>query len=191
MVVIASSLTNQQMEAYQGQMLTIYRDAFVAPPYCKGEEEVADFAQSLPQHVNREGFRMVVTLEGKPDQIVGFAYGYANTPDQWWHAEAARAAQPSLVTEWLTNSFRLVEIAVTPEVQGQGVGGLLHDQLLSQLPYRKAVLSTLAAETNAYWMYRKRGWEVLLEGILFPGVTRPYRIMGLELIEKGDQNVSP
>ncbi len=33
--------------------------------------------------------------------------------------------------------------------------------------------------------------EVVLEGILFPGVTRPYRIMGLELIEKGDQNVSP
>jgi len=183
MIVVASPLTNQQLEAFRDQIVTIYRDAFGAPPHRKREEEVADFAQSLPQRVNREGFRMVVALEGKPDQIVGFAYGYANTPDQWWHAEVAKAVHPSLVTEWLMNSFRLVEIAVAPEVQGHGVGGLLHDHLVSGLPYRKAVLSTLAAETNAYWMYRKRRWVVLLEEILFPSVAKPYRIMGLELSE--------
>lgn len=183
MIVIASSLTNQQIEAFRDQIVTIYRDAFSAPPYRKGEKEVVGFAQSLPQHMEREGFRIVVALEDKTQQIVGFAYGYANAPAQWWHEEVAKAVQPSMVTEWLMNSFRLIEIAVTPEVQGQGVGGLLHDHLLSGLPYRKAVLSTLAAETNAYWMYRKRGWVVLLEEILFPSVARPYRIMGLELGE--------
>ena len=124
---------------------------------------------------------MVSALEGKTDPIVGFAYGYANTPDQWWHEQVARAVPTSMVAEWLMNSFRLVEIAVTPEVQRQGIGGLLHDHLLNGLPYQKAVLSTLAAETSAYWMYRKRGWEILLEYMRFPGVTRPYRIMGLEL----------
>jgi GNAT superfamily N-acetyltransferase len=174
-------LANQQIETFRDRIVTIYRDAFSAPPYRKGEDEVVDFAQSLSQHVEREGFRMVAAWEDETDQIVGFAYGYANTPDQWWHAEVAKAVQPQIVAEWLTNSFRLVEIAVTPEDQGQGVGGLLHDHLLSGLPYQKAVLSTLAAETNAYWMYRKRGWEILLEDVLFPGVTRPYRIMGLEL----------
>ena len=181
MAVIAGSLSSQQIEAFRDQFVRIYRDAFGAPPYQKEEEEVADFAQSLPQHVSREGFRIAVALDARPERILGFAYGFANTSDQWWHAEVARAVQASLVTEWLMNSFRIVEIAVTTEAQGQGVGGLLHDHLLSGLPYQKAVLSTLAAETNAYWMYRKRGWVVLLEAMLFPGVARPYRIMGLDL----------
>lgn len=189
MTVVASSLASQQVEAFRDQIVTIYQDAFSASPYRKGEDELVDFAQSLPRHVDREGFRMVVALEDKTDQIVGFAYGYANTPDQWWHEEVAKAVHPSIVTEWLMNSFRLVEIAVAPEVQGHGVGGFLHDHLVSGLPDRKAVLSTLAAETNAYWMYHKRCWVVLLEGILFPGVARPYRIMGLELSGKGDQDV--
>ena len=82
------------------------------------------------------------------------------------------------------NSFQFAEIAVAPKAQGQGIGGLLHDHLLNGLPYQKAVLSTMAAETNAYWMYHKRGWEILVEEMVFPGVARPYRIMGLELGEE-------
>jgi hypothetical protein len=57
----------------------------------------------------------------------------------------------------------------------------LYDHLLRGLSYQKAVLSTMAAETNAYSMYHKRGWKVLLDDFFFPGVARPYRIMGLEL----------
>ena len=41
MVFIASSLTNQQIEAFRDQIVRIYRDAFSASPYRKGEEEVA------------------------------------------------------------------------------------------------------------------------------------------------------
>jgi hypothetical protein len=33
----------------------------------------------------------------------------------------------------------------------------------------------------AYHLYRKRGWVILLDEYFFPGVTRPYRIMGLNL----------
>jgi GNAT superfamily N-acetyltransferase len=163
-------------------LITIYRDAFSVPPYGKKEKEVLDFARSFPQHVKREGFRIAVALE-ETEQVLGFAYGYTNTPDQLWHEKVAQVLPSQVVAEWLPGSFRLVEMAVAPKVQGQGIGGLLHDRLLSDLPCRKAVLSTLAAETNAYRMYRKRGWGVLLEEIFFPGVVRPYRIMGLELLE--------
>ena len=181
MVLVVHSLTNQQAEAFRDQLVTIYRDAFSISPYCKDEAEVGDFAQSLPRHVDKEGFRIVVALEDQTEHIVGFAYGYANTPDQWWYEEVAKAVQPWIVTEWLAGSFRLVEMAVTPETQGQGIGGLLHDHLLRGLSYHKAVLSTMAAETNAYRMYHKRGWRVLLDDSLFSGVARSYRIMGLEL----------
>ncbi|UCC76215.1 MAG: GNAT family N-acetyltransferase, partial [Anaerolineales bacterium] len=84
-----------------------------------------------------------------------------------------------------------VEMAVKPETQKRGIGGLLHDHLLTGLSYQKAVLSTMAAETNAYAMYRKRGWRVLLDNLHFPGVARPYRIMGLELGEGTDQATRP
>jgi GNAT superfamily N-acetyltransferase len=187
MAVTVKSLSNHQIETFQDQFVTIYRDAFRASPYCKWEEEVVDFALSLPQHVEREGFRMAVAAEDGTGTLVGFAYGYKNTPDQWWHQEVAGAARRQIVAEWLMNSFRLVEMAVTPEAQGQGIGGLLHDHLLGGLSYQKAVLSTLAAETNAYSMYHKRGWRVLLNDLFFPGVARPYRIMGLELGEEGKE----
>jgi GNAT superfamily N-acetyltransferase len=181
MVVVIHSLTDEQVEEYQDQLVSVYRDAFRTPPYCKEEAEVVDFAQSLPQHVQKEGFRIVVALEVPTEQVVGFAYGYANTPDQFWHGQVAKAVGPRTVTEWLTDSYRLVEMAVAPEAQGQGIGGLLHDHLLRGLAYQKAVLSTMAAEMNAYWLYHKRGWKVLLDDFSFPGVARPYRIMGLEV----------
>jgi GNAT superfamily N-acetyltransferase len=180
--LIVSSPTNPQIQAFRDHFVTIYRDAFSAPPYGKKEKEVMDFARSLPQHVKREGFRIVVALE-ETGQVLGFAYGYTNTPDQFWHEKVVQVAPPQVVSEWLLNSFRLVEIAVAPKAQGQGIGGLLHGRLLSDLPCRKAVLSTLAAETNAYKMYCNRGWVILLEEIFFPGIARPYRIMGLELVE--------
>ncbi|MBU0494967.1 MAG: GNAT family N-acetyltransferase [Chloroflexi bacterium] len=189
MTVIVSTFSNQQIEAFQSQFVTIYRDAFKAPPYCKGEEEAMDFAQSLPQHVEREGFRMVVAVEDGAGTLVGFSYGYQNIPGQLWHEEVARAVQPQIVAEWLMNTFRLVEMAVALRAQRQGIGGLLHDHLLSKLPYRKVVLSTMAAETNAYRMYQKRGWQVLVEEVIFPGVARPYRVMGLELGEEREDAV--
>jgi GNAT superfamily N-acetyltransferase len=181
MAIVVDSLTSQEVDIFLGQLVTIYRDAFSRTPYCKEETEVVDFAQSLPRHMEKEGFRIVVAFEDRTEQAVGFAYGLANTPDQVWYEEVAKAAEPWMVNEWLADSFRLVEMAVTPEAQGQGVGGLLHDHLLKKQPYQKAVLSTIAAETSAYWMYHKRGWRVLLDSFFFPGVTRPYRIMGLEL----------
>ena len=181
MDLVVHSLSNQQVDAFRDQLVTIYRDAFTIHPYCKKEVEVVDFAQSLPRHVEREGYHGVVALEGQAKQVVGFAYGYTNTPDQFWHQEVAKAVQPWIVTEWLTGSFRLVEMAVTPKAQGRGIGGLLHDHLLRGLSHQKAVLSTMAADTNAYRMYQKRGWRVLLDDHFFPGVTRPYRILGFEL----------
>ncbi len=188
MAVVVRSFTVQQVEAFHDQLVTVYRDAFTPSPYCKEKVEVVDFAQSLPQHVEKEGFHIAAALEQQTDQVIGFAYGYANTPDHWWHKEVAKAVQSWIVTEWLAGSFRLVEMAVTPEVQGRGIGGLLHDHLLRGLPYQKAILSTMAAKTSAYQMYHRRGWRVLLDDHTFPGVARPYRIMGLEL---NQENTAP
>jgi hypothetical protein len=79
------------------------------------------------------------------------------------------------------DAYQLVEIAVKPTAQGQGIGGRLHDSLLSGLPYQTALLSTLHAETIAYQMYLSRGWKPLIGNFHFPGVSRTYIIMGRKL----------
>lgn len=167
----------------QDQLVTIYRDAFLRPPYSKDETEVVDFASSLPRHVALSGFRMVVALEQPQGRAIGFAYGFGNRPDHFWFREVVKLLPPDQVDHWLAGGFRLVEIAVSPENQGRGVGGRLHDRLLSDLPYRRATLLTMAAETVAFKMYVKRGWKRLLDNIFFPGFSRPYCLMVLELGE--------
>ena len=180
------SLTNQQIEAFRTQIITIYWDAFIQPPYNKSEAEISDFAQSLPNHMGREAFRFVGAFESSLEQIVGFAYGYASTSGQWWYENVKQVLSMQAASEWLENSFQFVELAVSPKVQGLGIGGRLHDHLLSDLAYDRAVLSTMQANTIAYHLYRTRGWVVLRENYFFPGVERSYQIMGLELMQ-GDK----
>jgi ribosomal protein S18 acetylase RimI-like enzyme len=182
-------LTGPQVQARMEQIVSVYRESFRALPYGKQETEVLDFAASLPEHLCREGFRFVAATGGAPESIVGFAYGYQSLPGQFWHENAVKAMGDQLAHEWLTQSFQLVEIAVAPKFQGQGIGGRLHDHLLVDLPYRKAVLSTMRAQTVAHWLYRRRGWQVLVEDMRFPKVDRPYRLMGLDLaLSEGQQD---
>jgi GNAT superfamily N-acetyltransferase len=118
---------------------------------------------------------------GNPKSLVGFAYGYACIPERWWHQQVRPGLPEQIAETWLKDSFNFVEIAVDPHFQGQGIGGRLHDGLLAGLPYARAVLSTLQAETTAHHLYRQRGWVVLREDFFFSGVDRRYQIMGLEL----------
>jgi hypothetical protein len=82
---------------------------------------------------------------------------------------------------WLSDSFEFVELAVLPDAQGNGYGGLLHDALLAGLSHRVSVLSTLQEETDALHLYYKRGWVDLLQHFVFPVGAQPYRIMGIDL----------
>jgi ribosomal protein S18 acetylase RimI-like enzyme len=174
-------LTDEQAVAYRQQIAEVYREAFRPSPYNKREGEVVAFSQAFPEHTQTEGFRFVAAIENDSDRILGFAYGYTTLAGQWWNDSLAHALKPQIADQWLARSFQLAEIAVSPQSQGQGIGGRLHDHLLNGLPHRRAVLSTLATETVAYHLYRKRGWVILLDEYFFPGVTRPYRIMGLNL----------
>lgn len=98
-------------------------------------------------------------------------------------SDACRTGEGMARTEFSTGGC-----CFTPKSQGQGIGGRLHDCLLAQLPYEKAVLSTMRAQTGAYWMYRKRSWQVLVENMRFPGVGRLYQVMGLDLARSQDRN---
>lgn len=176
-----SVLADHQIEAHRTRIVAIYRDAFLPPPYNKPEAEVVEFARWLPRHVGREAFRFVGAFEGGSEQLVGFAYGYASAAGQWWYDVVRPALPGTMAAPWLADSFQFAEIAVDPRVQGRGIGGRLHDQLLRGVRQERAVLSTLQADTVAHHLYRRRGWVVLRQDFFFPGVARRYQIMGLEL----------
>jgi ribosomal protein S18 acetylase RimI-like enzyme len=182
MALVFSLLTVNAFINLLPGMAEVYTQSFSGPPYNKQSAELDGFSEDACEHAGRSGFRACAAVEpglGIPaGHLVGFTYGYRLLPEYWWYQQVephlARRGQAA----WLQDAFELTQMAVLPGFQGQGIGGQLHDLLLQDLPYQHGLLSTLARETSATELYRKRGWQVLLEPFQFSGVNRPYRIMG-------------
>jgi GNAT superfamily N-acetyltransferase len=172
-------LTTQEIASVQPELVGVYRAVFSLPPYNEDEADVQDFAAHFSDHVQRPGFRCCVAKHDVDGLMVGFAYGFTAEPGDGWWERVADVLTEDEVEAWLEDCFALAELAVIPEMQGRGLGGQLHDAVLKGLPHRAAVLSTLSAETPAMRLYCKRGWVTLLEDVLWPGMARPYVVMGL------------
>jgi ribosomal protein S18 acetylase RimI-like enzyme len=159
-------------------LVGVYAAAFGAAPYRESPQTAERFAVTLSTHPYRAGFRMRVArpASGEP---VGFAYGYASAPGQWWHDRVAASIGGSAAARWLVGSFEVVELAVLPAWQGAGIGGRLMDALLDGVCHGTAVLSTLDAETPALHLYRRRGWRVV--GDMASPTLGRFLIMGLDL----------
>lgn len=111
------------------------------------------------QHRTREGFRLV-TAECE-DELVGFGWGYTGQRGQWW-ADRVAGALGADADEWIGGHLEFVELAVLPAHQGRGLGGLLHDALLRDLPHERALLQTDADSRSAgHRLYTARGWDVV------------------------------
>lgn len=188
MTVTLTALDPAQIAALHPRIVEIYDAAFTRPPYNKPAEEIRAFADALLSQTSREGYRFVAAFDDDDRQMAGFAYGYATAAGRWWLEHVNPAMPEETARAWLDGSYSFVELAVDPSCQGKGVGGLLHEALLDGLPYERAVLSTLQAETVASRLYRSRGWVVLLEDFFFPGIPRRYQIMGLDLAHRRAQS---
>lgn len=167
------------------KLADVYRAAFTAPPYNETEAEVQQFVnQQVPRHAQYAGFRLCIARQWPDGPVAGFAYGYTGIPGQWWYDTVSAAIGPELTLKWMAHYFELVELAVAPIAQGQGIGGKLHDTLLSGLPHRTALLSAYPEATDALRLYRNREWQVIRERLTFPGADRTPVLMGLELAKK-------
>lgn len=161
---------------------TIYRDAFAGYPYHTPEHVARVFVDdTLPRHVRRVGFRSCVALNAALGTSLGFAYGFHGEPGQWWREAVAKALDAPTAAHWLPDFFELVEFAVSPTMQGQGVGSRIYDALIAGVHEPRAMLSTHATPTPARNFYNRRGWVVLRDNYIFPGTANPFAIMGLEL----------
>lgn len=174
-------LTPASAARLSNEIVRVYAGAFAPPPYLRGEPEALAFTDSFANHRGRADFRCIVARAGSDGPLVGFIYGFASLPGQWWYDQVAQRMTLEQQARWLPFSFELAELAVLPAYQGRGIGGQLHDRLLNGLPQRTALLSTMQAETNAMALYRKRGWRLILSDFLFAGAVRLYVILGKDL----------
>ena len=99
--------------------IRVYAEAFSEPPYCDPDrgKEIRDRLRG--EHSRRLGFR-ALAAEGPGQRVAGMAYGYRGMDGQWWHDTVARALPRGLATDWLADSYELVELAVDPVFQRQG-----------------------------------------------------------------------
>lgn len=141
--------------------IAVYGEAFALPPYSDPNRGAEIRYRILQVHSQRPGYRaFVATLHDA--RVVGMIYGYRGEPGQWWHDTVAAALSPDTADTWLADSYELVEVAVSPGCQGQGVGTALIDTLLSGRGEATCVLST-RTDSRAHLLYRRLGFQVVAE----------------------------
>ncbi len=163
-----------QFVARAREAMTIYADAMDYP--ARVVPNRTGYARS---HAERPGFRAVAAV-GADETLVGFGYGYTTAPGQWWHDQVAVAISVESA-HWLTGSFELCELHVTPSRQGGGLGRALLLALLDGVEHRAVLLSTPEGESRAWRLYRSLGFVDLARHHLFPGDSRPFAVLGARL----------
>jgi len=152
-------LTDWPADGLIDEIVDVYRAAFTAPGYDETPDDVERFRTSLPQHADREGFRL--ELGRRARRLVGFAYGYTGRRGQWWCDRVLARVPANIADAWVDGHFEFVELAVRPSEQGRGIGQALHDALLEGLPQRRALLGTWTDDRPARRLYLRSGWREL------------------------------
>jgi len=170
-------------------LAAVYLAAFSEPPYGETEEHAAHFGGVMRRNARLRpaGFRCCVAREAReaPEgALVGFGYGFTLAPGYPRHELLHRALAPDLAATWLADAFDLIDLAVVPAAQGQGLGARLHDALLEGQPHRTAVLTAYDGETAAMGLYRSRGWQVLARDFRFHGGSPAHLVLGLDLARR-------
>jgi len=136
---------------YRDEVLQVWTEVF--GPVADSTE----WAASLwDRHRSRTDYRLALAHER--GTVLGFAWGYTGDRGQYWPDLIARELGPA-VDGWVGGHFEFVELAVHPSARARGVGGRLHDALLSGVTNERALLSTSADPGDpAVRLYRSRGW---------------------------------
>ena len=158
--------------------ISVYGDAFARPPYNDPDRGHEISARIRETHSAREGFAGFIAAADAGD-VLGMVYGYKGQAGQWWHDAVARAVDRDTARTWFSDTYEVVEVAVHPNYQGQGVGAALVRKLLEGRPEATSVLST-RTDSRAHILYSRLGFEIVNEMRFSPGGAWFY-IMGVRL----------
>jgi ribosomal protein S18 acetylase RimI-like enzyme len=159
----------------QESLSDVYLAAYGDPGLPESRLDAQNFANStIPRHARRDGFKLVLATTG--DEISGYGYGFTGKRGQFWSDWLAGAAPADIVDAWVGNHFELVDIVVDPAHRGQGIAGLLHDELVTGLPQDRALLATEPDGGAAARLYTGRGWQIIA-----PEIDGTKALYGLDL----------
>lgn len=191
------------------EALSVYVDAMRYPA---GTEQQR--ASMWLEHTRRRGWRGVAAVQtadapdgaetpgGRPGgtgppghqalgeaPLLGIAYGYCGSPDQWWQQQVVRGLHrvgvptPD-ISRLMSDYFELTELHIHPHAQGRGLGEALARRLLAGRPEANVLLSTpeINGESNRAWrLYRRLGFADVIRGYHFAGDPRAFAILGRAL----------
>jgi ribosomal protein S18 acetylase RimI-like enzyme len=158
--------------------IRVYGAAFALPPYSDPDRGMEVRIRMRDVHRVRAGFQAFAAVE-RDGAVVGMIYGYRGAPGQWWHDVVRGALPVEGGRQWLASSYELVEVAVSPACQGQGIGTALIEALLRDREEATCVLST-RTDSEAHRLYGRLGFEVIKEMPFSPGGALFY-VMGKRL----------
>lgn len=158
--------------------ISVYSEAFALPPYNDPDRGDEIRSRIHETHAERKGFAAWAAVDDGGG-VDGMIYGYRGERGQWWHDAVVRAVDRATADDWLSDTYEVVEVAVRPDRQGQGIGAALIHRLLEGRAERTSVLST-RTDSRAHHLYRRLGFEVITEMRFSPGGA-PFYIMGCRL----------
>ena len=157
--------------------ISCYTEAFSLPPYSDPNRGREVLTRLQTTHRQIAGYRAFIAVKSTArETAVGLCYGYKSQSGQWWHETVRKQLDKSLLPTWFDTAYELVEIAVLPSEQGQGIGTQLISTLLAKRPEPGCLLST-RIDSRAYQLYERLGFSVLGE-IKFTDLGAPYYVMG-------------
>ena len=196
-------MTPADMQRRLPEALNIYVDAMRYP---RGTE--SQRASMWLEHTGRHGWRAVAAVEthlpteesGPTEEsastedlaaasLLGVAYGYRGSPDQWWQQQVLRGLHRmgfsrEETARLMGDYFELTELHIAPDAQGRGLGEALARRLLTDRDEANVLLSTpeTNGEDNRAWrLYRRLGFTDIIRGYHFSGDPRAFAILGRTL----------
>ena len=134
----------------------------------------------IKRHTGYKGFCGYAAVD--EGDIIGYAYGYSSLSGQYYHELLTDHLSSDGSDDWLNNCFEFVELAVHPKYRKRGIGAHLHDQLLKDLPFERAVLTTQTNNWPAISLYRSKGWVIISDSFLpLDDPEQPFIIFGKTL----------
>lgn len=136
--------------------LAAYGDASLPESHLDAD----NFAEvTLRRHSRRSGFKLVVSVTD--DVVSGYGYGFTGRRGQFWSDWLTGTVPADIAETWVGDHFELVDMVVDPAFRGNGIAGLLHDELIDGLPQERALLATVPGSGAAPRLYEGRGWQVV------------------------------
>jgi len=135
----------------------VYRQAFDSTP-----EAAQGFIDVSFAHI-REYEGATLLMVQQHGTILGFLYGYTYKPDQWWSTQVGSALAASDHANVTDDAFSLVELAVIPTHQNNGIGTALLRHQMAHQPQHHLLLSTGAnAGNRALALYERLDFQIIL-----------------------------